>query len=146
MSDASPPAANEPALMPPRIASHRTNTVAWRFIIGAVVLGCAALLFFFNPLQHGFYPRCALHSLTGLQCPGCGGLRATHQLLHGNLSEALKLNALVVVGLPFLAWGVWRELAGGGLKLRPRWIVLMGVVLIVFGILRNLPGFGWLSP
>src|SRR5687767_5236276 len=72
-------------------------------------IGCAAaamagvLLFFFNPAEHAFYPRCFLKMTTGLDCPGCGGLRATHQLLHGKVREAFALNPLFVVGLPIAA-------------------------------------------
>ena len=141
MPDVAPPAS-----VPPRIASRRTNARALGFIIGGVVLACVALLFFFNPGQYGFYPRCAFFTLTGLQCPGCGGLRATHQLLHGNFVEAFKLNALVIVGLPLVAWGTWQQVARGGLKLRVRWIILMGIALLLFGVVRNLSGFEWLAP
>src|SRR5208283_1274662 len=46
----------------------------------------AAVLFVFDPATAGFYPVCALHEMTGLQCPGCGGLRAMHQVFHGHLA------------------------------------------------------------
>lgn len=104
------------------------------------------LLFRFNPAQHGFYPHCVFHAVTGLQCPGCGGLRAVHQLLHGNLVAAAHFNVLVVIAFPLGIWAAWRELTGAGLSLRPRWVWLLGMLLLGFGILRNLPGFGWLSP
>src|SRR4051812_13214352 len=83
----------------------------WRWIVIVAALSGAAavtILFAFDPSQNGFYPRCALHALTGLDCPGCGGLRAAHQMLHGNFREAFKLNPLLVGGLPifiFLAVG-----------------------------------------
>ena len=37
------------------------------------------------------------HAMTGLWCPGCGGLRAVHDLTHGHLVTALHENALVVL-------------------------------------------------
>lgn len=89
-----------------------------------------------------------LHVTTGLQCPGCGGLRATHQLLHRHIAEAWRLNPLAVLLVPFyclLACHVGLALVRGqGLRLsipRPAviWWGLGG--LIVFGILRNLPWF-----
>lgn len=110
------------------------------------MLGGGGLLYSFNPAQHSFYPRCAFYQLTGWQCPGCGGLRAMHQLLHGHLRTALQLNALAVIALPLAAWGLWRELARGGMQLRARWLWLLGAMLLLFGIIRNLPGFGWLAP
>ena len=65
--------------------------------------GSGAVLFFFNPAQHGFYPICLFHALTGLNCPGCGGTRAAYQLLHGHLLRALQDNALFVLSLAALA-------------------------------------------
>jgi len=39
----------------------------------------------------------------GAQCPGCGSLRAAHQLLHGNLQQAWALNKPLIIGLPLAA-------------------------------------------
>src|SRR2546421_11472933 len=54
---------------------------------GLALVG-AAVLFWFEPTQHAFYPICAFHRTTGLLCPGCGSLRALHQLLHGQVAAA----------------------------------------------------------
>lgn len=132
--------------VPPQLPRRKQNARVLLLIAVAVLLGCGALLFFFNPAQHGFYPRCAFYQITGWQCPGCGGLRAMHQLLHGHILTALQLNAIAVIGLPLVAWGLWREVARDGIKVRARWLWLMGAALLLFGIVRNLPGFGWLSP
>ncbi len=51
---------------------------------------------------------CLFHTLTGLNCPGCGGTRAAYQLLHGRLLLALRDNALFILALAALtARGVW---------------------------------------
>lgn len=55
----------------------------------------AGLLLWFPPARNGFYPRCPVHALTGLLCPGCGGTRALAALLRGHVGEALGWNALV---------------------------------------------------
>ena len=70
-----------------RKASLNLVSSSWSGSIGLVLgafalLGLAAVLFFFNPAQSGFYPFCVFHRTTGLLCPGCGSLRALHQLLH----------------------------------------------------------------
>jgi len=113
-----------------------------------------AALFLFNPAQHGFYPFCLFYRSTGLLCPGCGGLRAIHQLLHGHLSAAFRFNALFVCSLPFFAWFGARHLLAkirGDARpvlVRPLRLWLGFVVLVVFGILRNLPfaHAAWLAP
>jgi hypothetical protein len=57
------------------------------------------LLFFFDPATSSFYPPCLFKTVLGVQCPGCGSLRAAHQLLHGNLRQAWALNpTLMIVG------------------------------------------------
>ena len=117
----------------------------WRWIalsglgLGLVV---AAILFQFNPVQHAFYPQCTLHRVTGLNCPGCGGLRAMHHLLHGELATAFRFNPFVLLALPVLVWlGARRLLGRPPLSNRAiqfvAWVGIGG--LVVFGVLRNLP-------
>ena len=61
------------------------------------------LLFFFDPATSGFYPPCLFKTFLGVQCPGCGSLRAAHQLLHGNLAAAWALNPMLMVVGPLAA-------------------------------------------
>lgn len=114
--------------------------------------GAAGILFFFNPAEHGFYPVCYFHAATGLNCPGCGALRAMHQLLHGHLVEAARFNLLLLLCLPYAGW---RTISFAVARLRGRrtaftipsvWLWTFLCVAIAFAILRNLPGVGWLSP
>lgn len=105
-----------------------------------------------DPNQPGHYPPCPLFRLTGIYCPGCGGLRAAHAVAHGDIAAALGLNALAVVGFAlFLAgWTVWlyRSARGRPFEITPRrgqgWAV--AVVLAVFMIIRNLPFGAALAP
>jgi hypothetical protein len=63
----------------------------------------AMLLLRFPPERYSFYPGCPIHELLHLQCPGCGATRALAVLLRGHLIEAMNLNALVTLLLPFAA-------------------------------------------
>jgi len=120
---------------------------------GLAVVG-AGVLFWFDPAQHAFYPVCAFHRVTGLQCPGCGSLRALHQLLHGRFAAAFHFNAVLVCSLPFLAWLALRFAVlktrnpPGTITVRPVWLWSALAALIVFGVLRNLPvpQLAWLAP
>lgn len=47
-------------------------------------------------------PVCPWHAVTGLSCPGCGGLRMTHDLLHGQLAAAWADNAVLLLLAPVL--------------------------------------------
>jgi hypothetical protein len=67
----------------------------------AVAALAAAVLLRFPPDQYSFYPRCPIYNYLHLQCPGCGATRALTALLHGHIAEALRLNALFTVLMPF---------------------------------------------
>ena len=124
-------------------------------IIGAVaVSGALFVLYFFNPAQSGFYPLCLFHSTTGLLCPGCGSLRAMHQLLHGNVIAALHCNLLLVGSVPLLAaFGVQyvflkQQKKPLVFRVHTVWLYALTAALVVFSVLRNLPAepFSWLRP
>lgn len=109
-----------------------------------VVIG-AVILFWFDPSQHGFYPRCIFHQVTGYLCPGCGALRAGHQLLHGNVAAAWHFNPLLVASLPlFAVYGLvifWRRHMRHqpAPEFRLAWVWTGVAVILIFGIARNLP-------
>ena len=113
------------------------------------MLALGLVLFFFSPTAYPFYPRCLFHALTGLQCPGCGGLRAVHYLLHGQLATAFHYHQLFILSLPVAAgYAVYHcvRRASGQPVFNPLehpvcvW-VLLGVIL-VFSVARNIPGSG----
>jgi len=112
----------------------------------AAFVGGVAMLRAFDPATSGIFPPCPVHYLTGWYCPGCGSLRAIHQLLHGDLRAAWALNPLTVILLPFLTYGlasfVFFEIRGQGLpqpSMRAGWIRALCGAIILFGIMRNLP-------
>ena len=121
-------------------------------LLGATGIGAGAMLFFFEPGTHPFYPVCLFHAMTGLNCPGCGMTRALSALLHGNFLLALKDNALFVLTLAgLLIWSA--RLALRKMQNRPvtfnvpqKFLWPFLALALVFAVLRNLPGFGWLSP
>ena len=102
------------------------------------------MLFFLDPSRTPIYPGCFFHRLTGLDCPGCGSLRALHALLHGHPVTALHDNLLLVISIPLLAWltfrFAWNRIQGRPAKtLRPLWLWLYLAAWLLFGVLRNLP-------
>jgi hypothetical protein len=122
----------------------------WRIgaIVAAALAGIVAVvvLFVFDPSTAGFFPVCTLHEMTGLECPGCGGLRAVHQLSHGHFAAAWRLNPLLMALLPVALWLGLREtvraVAGWewpGVVTRPFFAWLLAGAVILFGILRNVP-------
>src|SRR5277367_1610284 len=93
---------------PPKILTPAAPFWFAGAVLGVTTLGIAAVVFFFNPATHPFYPVCEFHRLTGLNCPGCGMTRALYALLHGNFSTALHDNAPFVAGLIIVpVRGLW---------------------------------------
>ncbi|QNP62810.1 DUF2752 domain-containing protein [Streptomyces genisteinicus] len=105
-----------------------------------------------DPNEPGHYPVCPLLSLTGVLCPGCGGLRSAHAFVHGDLPTALGANAAAVAGYLVFAvlWVMWLVHAVRGRPFRPRVSPLVGwsagAVLVVFAVVRNLPFGAALAP
>ena len=91
---------------------------------------------------------------TGHWCPGCGGLRAVNDLTRLDVAGAISSNAVAValvalVGAWWLAWA-WSALTRRTLPW-DRWITPARLwaglaVVLVFSVLRNLPGFEALGP
>ncbi len=108
----------------------------------------AAAIWYFDPTKAGFFPVCPLYSLTGFACPGCGLTRGFHALFHGHILTALDYNAM----LPFFALLIGFGLvslvyfAARGRRipfnlLHPTALYVFLVLLLVFGVTRNLPWF-----
>jgi hypothetical protein len=144
------PAESQP--VPPKPTAKPSPAFFTGVVLVATVLGSGAVLFFFNPGTHGFYPVCLFHKLTGWNCPGCGGTRAAYELLHGHFRNALRDNALFVLTLVALtvhsAWFVVRKIRHrpATLAVPPKVLWAFLIIVVAFGVLRNLPAFSFLSP
>ncbi len=94
------------------------------------------------------FPPCPSRVFLGLDCPACGGLRGTHDLLHGDVVAALDHNLLLPVLLALYAYAAviyFAPLVGRAVRpLRPpRWAIVAGAVAFAaFAVLRNLPVAG----
>src|SRR5258708_7721801 len=115
-------------------------------MLAVVIVAAAGILFFFDPAEHAFYPVCFFHRTTGLLCPGCGSLRALHQLSHGHLVAAFRFNPLLMLCLPFAVWWTIRfavrklKRQPTSVNLRPVWIGVSLAATVAFSVWRNIPG------
>ena len=133
--------------MPPKLWSRFDRIPALRHGMAAAVAAGAFWMAFFliDPAMQSFLPPCLFHAYTGLHCPGCGATRALHRLAHGDCIAALRLNALVVLGLPLgCVIAVCRKSRG----LPSSWLRAFFVCTALFGVARNIPLFPFtlLSP
>src|SRR3954463_10269626 len=127
-------------------------------LTGGLVGVLTIALHFRDPHASGSWGYCPFYAMTGLYCPGCGGLRAVNDLGNGDLLGAASSNLVFVALIPLIAvvWLRWTGRAWSGAPAptgRARfgvragvWVTALAVVLLVFTVLRNLPVGGWLAP
>jgi len=110
-----------------------------------------------DPRDEGSFAICPWLFLTGTQCPGCGVLRSMNRLVGGDIEGALGYNVMWVIAVPVMIYSWFRWVLPSKFSnylpmLRPQLripaVVGIFVVLLLFGVLRNLPWepFTWLHP
>jgi hypothetical protein len=128
--------------LPARPAIERVSAAA-----GIVLMtGGASAVWAFDPTTIHILPICPLYALTGFACPGCGLTRGFHALFHGDVVTALDFNALIPIWTAVFVYLffslVMTTVRGRGLSwkfLTPSTLVGFLVLLLTFGVLRNLP-------
>ncbi len=114
-----------------------------KILLAVLTIVITAFYFFWNPSEITSLPLCPFKNLTSYNCPGCGGQRAFHQILHGNFVDAYQSNLLIYLLFPFFIVKVLDKIFDTTfskiflLNNRGIWIFLG--FLICFTILRNLP-------
>jgi len=88
-------------------------------------------------------PPCPTRALLGFECPGCGSLRAIHNILHLRLSRAFALNPLTTLLFPAMPIVLLSSPRTDGLDWRsrhPRYCFALSIlstfVLLVFWAFR----------
>lgn len=134
---------NEYSSVPQTPPKHPIGAFVSLSFLG-LVLGLA--FFFFDPATQGMFWRCPFNAITGLDCPGCGGQRALHALLHVRFMEALHFNMPAVLlffpaaAYAYLAYAI-NVTTGKRLPMPEFTLVRLAIlvgILIIYGILRNI--------
>ncbi|MGH3725557.1 MAG: DUF2752 domain-containing protein [Mycobacterium sp.] len=131
----------------PRATSTASRLVAPAALVGVTAAGCVAIWFADPTTPGGVLPVCPFKALTGLDCPGCGGLRMVYSLMHGDVLGALRYNAVALVALGFLAvcFVAWtRSRWRGEVDWNPPWIrgwvpTVTLVVFVAWFVVRMIP-------
>ncbi|MFV0425920.1 MAG: DUF2752 domain-containing protein [Beutenbergiaceae bacterium] len=121
-------------------------------LVLVITITVLTVLYFVDPNQPGNYPTCPWYYFTGTYDPGDGTLRALHALTHGDIGTALARNPLTLLALGILAviyaqwsWRRWHNRPRT--TVAPAWVLyLFFATIVAFWVLRNIPGWTWLSP
>lgn len=110
--------------------------------IGIIAIIGISILHYFN-----IGIPCIFYKVTNLYCPGCGITRAIISLLKLDFYQAFRYNSLVIILLPFLLMYFIYVNVFCGKKKIPQfvWVILL-IMVILYGILRNMPRFSFLAP
>lgn len=136
------------------VPGARARRVTAPLLTIAALSAATAGLYVRDPHRDGSWGFCPLYASTGIYCPGCGGLRAVNDLVHGHVGAAFSSNVVVVSLMPFaIVWlALWTFDRWRGVERRlPRNVVRpvqwTGLTLLVlFTVARNLPLGAWLAP
>lgn len=116
---------------------------------GIVYIPIITLLIYLNK-KYSIYIPCIFHKITGLYCPGCGITRMLISIINLNYYQAFRYNPLMFILLPFfiiyyiLYYIYW--LKNKKLVINNKiWYTLL-IIIIFYGIIRNLPFFKYLIP
>ncbi|MBQ3998212.1 MAG: DUF2752 domain-containing protein [Paludibacteraceae bacterium] len=93
--------------------------------------------------MHKWVPKCPFMLLTGWKCPGCGSQRAIHAIVHGQIGEAFRQNALFIPSAIYLiAILVSRRWPAVHNKITGRIAIWTWfTVIMLFWVTRNIFGF-----
>lgn len=131
------------------------NTEDWFFAAGWCVAAGLGLLYALvqgagiNPWN--FLRPCMLHAVTGLYCPGCGGTRAVHAFLEGDILRSIRYHPFVpyvgIICIWFMASQTVERLSKGKIRIAMHfreiymWIAL-GIIFVNF-LIKNLVLIIW---
>lgn len=110
----------------------------------AIIFGLSIFVYLKDPFLGPILP-CIFNKITGLYCPGCGITRAVNSIFHLKFKQAFQFNALIFImpiGLIFYYTLNYR----GYIKLAKVILILMLIIVIGYGLLRNIPVFEFLKP
>ncbi|MCI0474521.1 MAG: DUF2752 domain-containing protein [Ignavibacteria bacterium] len=122
-----------------------SNTKFYQTAVLTAAVFFITVLFVWDPSVFKYYPDCVFNSLTGLECPGCGGMRGTHFLLHLDFGKAFFYNPLVFVTTPVIIYiiiyfvmNLFFGVKLPKITLTPVLATVISAIVLLFWIYRNL--------
>lgn len=105
-------------------------------------------------IDYGIVIPCFFRKITGFYCPGCGVTRMLYSLVKLNFYQAFRYNPLIFLAMPFIIFCIldrlikWLKNRNDYFytKINNRIWIMLVVITLLFGLLRNIPAFDYLIP
>lgn len=136
-----------PTTLPPEPTQNKKCNLEICLVVLLLLIGASTgvCLYFGHPSEYIWFPKCPFRVATGLLCPGCGALRATHYLLNGQWGTAFRYQPLLVLSLPILALLTGKMFyenlrkTNVALPFELHFYWLLVIIICLFFVLRNVP-------
>ena len=94
---------------------------------------------------------CLFYEITGYYCPGCGITRLLFSLLKLDFYQAFRYNPLIfiliiITVIYWLVKFILKKFMNISIEIPNYVYYILLIIVIIFGILRNIPMFDFLSP
>ena len=94
---------------------------------------------------------CLFYEITGYYCPGCGITRLLFSFLKLDFYQAFRYNPLIfiliiITVIYWLVKFILKKFMNISIEIPNYVYYILLVIVIIFGILRNIPMFDFLSP
>ncbi len=123
------------------------NKKIYKVISKVVILIIVILAYYFLSQKYHIGIPCPIHYFTGLYCPGCGITRMIFSLINFDFYQAFRFNPLVFILLiGFFIWKLLEILFQKKIVLNNKITYTLLIIVITFGIMRNIPLFSYLLP
>lgn len=114
------------------------------FILILGGIGLSLFVYSKNPFSGPILP-CVFNKITGFYCPGCGMTRAVNSIFNLKFYQAFRFNALIVI-LPITLSVYYIAQYKEWYKISKTIMILMFIIVIGYGVARNMPRFRYLAP
>ena len=124
-------------------------------VILIIVLSIIGLItYYYLNQNYNFSIPCLFHQITGYYCPGCGITRCLFSLLERKIYQAFMYNQLVFILLPFIILYfiyttyvyIFNKKNTIINKIPNYMYIILLIIVISYGIIRNLDFFPYLRP
>ena len=133
-----------------KIVDNKNNRILI-VVITPLILVTLLLLYMVIKSKFGISIECQTKVLLGIDCAGCGVTRMIESMLNLDFYQAFRWNPMIFVSLPFiLIFYIWQSIAfikyASLSSKADKLLIIYFIILMIFGILRNIEFFSWLAP